>query len=86
MRRSHIHKNTKRHRDYASGGGLSTVIIAAMAKRTLQINVRMSNDDLALLKKAAQALWPGLELSTSTAVLSLAKKAAEEALHAKPKK
>ena len=58
----------------------------AMAKRTLQINVRMSNDDLALLQKAAGALWPGVELTTSTIVLSLAKKAAEEILRAKPKR
>ena len=34
----------------------------AMAKRTLQINVRMSNEDLALLQKAAVSLWPGVEL------------------------
>jgi len=52
----------------------------AMAKRTLQINVRMSNEDLALLQKAAAVLWPGVELTTSTIVLSLAKKAALEIL------
>jgi uncharacterized protein (DUF1778 family) len=52
-----------------------------MAKRTLQINVRMSNEDLALLQKAAGVLWPGVELTTSTIVLSLAKKAAGEILH-----
>jgi len=60
--------------------------MSAMAKRALQINVRMSNDDLALLQRAAAALWPGVELTTSTIVLSLAKKAAEEALRAKPKR
>jgi uncharacterized protein (DUF1778 family) len=53
----------------------------AMAKRTLQINVRMSNEDLALLQKAAAALWPGVELTTSTIVLSLAKRSAEQILH-----
>jgi len=58
----------------------------AMAKRTLQINVRMSNDDLALLKKAAATLWPGLELTTSTIVLSLAKKSAEEVLRTRKTK
>jgi uncharacterized protein (DUF1778 family) len=52
-----------------------------MAKRTLQINVRMSPEDLAELKKAAATLWPGLELTTSTAVLQLAKRAAQEILH-----
>ena len=53
----------------------------AMAKRTLQINVRMSNEDLALLKKAAATQWPDLELTTSTIVLSLAKKEADRILH-----
>ena len=57
-----------------------------MAKRTLQINVRMSNEDLALLQKAAKARWPDLELTTSTIVLSLAKKAAEQILQARKKK
>ena len=53
----------------------------AMAKRVLQINVRMSVEDLALLQKAAAAQWPGVELTTSTIVLSLAKKSAQEILH-----
>lgn len=53
----------------------------AMAKRTLQINVRMSNDDLALLRKAAATLWPGVELTMSTIVLSLAKRSAEQILY-----
>ena len=52
----------------------------AMAKRTLQINVRMSNKDSALLQKAAAAQWPGVELTTSTIVLSLAKRSAEQIL------
>ena len=79
-----MHPN--RHAHYASGKPLSSAKMIAMAKRTLQINVRMSNDDLALLQKAAGALWPGLELTTSTIVLSLAKKAAEEILRVKPKR
>lgn len=52
-----------------------------MAKRTLQINVRMSPEDLAEIKKAAATLWPGLEVTTSTAVLQFAKRAAREILH-----
>jgi hypothetical protein len=60
--------------------------MVAMAKRTLQINVRMSNEDLALLQKAAVSLWPGVDLTTSTIVRSLAKKAAEEILRAKRKR
>lgn len=51
-----------------------------MAKRTLQINVRMSSEDLALLQKAAATQWPGVDLTTSTIVLSLAKRSAEQIL------
>ena len=51
-----------------------------MAKRTLQINVHMSGEDLALLRKAAAvAKWP--EVTTSTLVLHLAKERAEQILH-----
>ena len=53
----------------------------AMAKRTRQVNVHMSPEDLDEIKKAAATLWPGLELTTSTAVLQLAKRAAREILH-----
>jgi uncharacterized protein (DUF1778 family) len=74
-------RNPNRHAHYASGKALSSAKMLAMAKRTLQINVRMSNEDLALLQKAAATLWPGVELTTSTIVLSLAKKSAEEVLH-----
>jgi uncharacterized protein (DUF1778 family) len=79
-------KNPNRHAHYASGRTLSRAKMLVMAKRTLQINVRMSSEDLALLQKAAAAQWPGIELTTSTAVLSLAKRAAEEILRGKPKK
>ena len=63
---------------------MSSRKIAAMAKRNLQLNIRLSDDDLALLKKAGAALWPGIPITTSTLILSLAKKAAEEVLGAKP--
>jgi uncharacterized protein (DUF1778 family) len=53
----------------------------AMGKRTMQVNVRMSSEDLSLLQKAAAEQWPDLELTTSTIVLSLAKKAADQILH-----
>lgn len=72
---------TNRHEHYSSGKTLSRAKMIAMAKRTLQINVRMSSEDLALLKKAAATLWPGVELTISTTVLALAKKSAEEVLH-----
>lgn len=85
MRHSQLLRSPKRHEHYTSGRPLSSVKLTAMAKRTLQINVRMASEDLALLQKGAAALWPGLDLTTSTIVLSLAKKAAEEALRAKEK-
>ena len=56
-------------------------------KRTLQVNVRMSEEDLSLLKKAAQVAWPGAILTTSSMLLSLSKMKAQEILAAaKPKK
>ena len=55
-------------------------------KRTLQVNVRMSEDDLALLKKAAQVAWPGAIMTTSSMLLSLSRMKAQEILASKPKK
>jgi uncharacterized protein (DUF1778 family) len=47
-------------------------------KRTEQVNVRLSPADLQLLRQAAERQWPGLELTNSTLLLTLAKlKAAE---------
>lgn len=80
MRLSQAVRHPNRHAHYASGKPLSRAKMLAMAKRTLQINVRMSAEDLALLQKAATVQWPGVELTTSTIVLSLAKKAADQIL------
>jgi uncharacterized protein (DUF1778 family) len=52
----------------------------AMAKKTEKVNVRMTSEDLALLRKAAATLWPGVEITTSMIVLTLAKRAAEQIL------
>ena len=45
-------------------------------KRTTQVNVKMSVEDFALLRKAADTLWPGAVISNSGILLGLAKMAA----------
>jgi hypothetical protein len=45
-------------------------------KRTVQVNVKMSGEDFALLKKAAEKLWPDAIISNSGILLGLAKIAA----------
>lgn len=49
-------------------------------KRTVQVNVRMSETDFDLLQKAASLLWPGAVISNSGILLGLARLAAREAL------
>lgn len=44
-----------------------------MAKRTVQVNVKMSEEDFALLKRAAAAHWPDAVITNSGIVLGLAK-------------
>jgi hypothetical protein len=46
-------------------------------KRTVQVNVKMSGEDFALLKAAAQKLWPDAVISNSGILLGLAKLAAK---------
>ena len=60
-------------------GNCKTPIQEAM-KRTTQVNVKMSPEDFALLKKAAAKKWPGAVLSNSGIVLGLAKISAREVL------
>ena len=55
----------------------------AMAKRDLQVSVKISKEDLALLRKACDTLWPGAPLTNSTLLLVLAKQRAEEILKRK---
>ena len=55
----------------------------AMAKRDLQVSVKISKEDLAMLKKACETIWPGAPLTNSTLLLALAKQRAEEILKKK---
>ena len=54
-------------------------------KRTVQVNVRMSEEDYELLKQAADKLWPEAIISNSGILLGLAKLAAKDILGSKPK-
>lgn len=47
-------------------------------KRTVQVNVKMSEEDFALLRKAAEKRWPDAVMTNSGIVLGLAKIAARE--------
>lgn len=73
-----VHSSTLRHRLFPRRERLSRAKILAMAKRTLQVNVHMSNEDLALLRKAAGVKWPEIEFSNSTLVLTLAREFAKQ--------
>ena len=44
------------------------------------MNVEMSTEDFALLRKAAEKLWPGAVISNSGILLGLAKMAASNVL------
>jgi len=47
-------------------------------KRTVQVNVKMSAKDFALLREAADKLWPGAVVTNSGIILGLAKMAATQ--------
>jgi hypothetical protein len=49
-------------------------------KRTIQMNVRMTDEDADLLKRAAEKRWPDAIMTRSGIVLALAKIAARETL------
>jgi hypothetical protein len=49
-------------------------------KRTVQVNVKMTQDDFAFLRKAAEKKWPDAVITNSGIVLALAKIAARETL------
>jgi uncharacterized protein (DUF1778 family) len=49
-------------------------------KRSAQVNVRLSPADMNLLRKAGKTLYPGLQVSNSTLVLTLARQRAQEIL------
>ncbi len=56
------------------------------SKRTVQINVKMSEEDFAILKKAAAAYWPDAVLTNSGIVLGLARIGARTVLSKGKKK
>jgi len=49
-------------------------------KRTVQVNVKMTEDDFGLLRKAAEKRWPDAVITNSGIVLALARIAARETL------
>jgi hypothetical protein len=49
-------------------------------KRTVQVNVKMTETDFQLLQKAAERRWPDAVITNSGIVLALAKIAARETL------
>jgi len=49
-------------------------------KRTVQVNVKMTQDDFELLRKAAEKRWPDAVMTNSGIVLALAKIAARDTL------
>jgi hypothetical protein len=55
-------------------------------KRTIQVNVKMSEDDFALLRKAANKHWPDAVITNSGIVLALARIAARDLLSPRKKK
>jgi hypothetical protein len=52
-------------------------------KRTIQVNVKMTEEDFELLRKASQKRWPDAVMTNSGIVLGLAKIAARQTLKKK---
>jgi hypothetical protein len=49
-------------------------------KRTVQVNVKMTEEDFQLLRKASERRWPDAVLTNSGIVLALARIAARQTL------
>lgn len=49
-------------------------------KRSLSVSIKMTEEDLALFKKAADHIWPKAVLTRSSIVLGLARLGAEAVL------
>jgi len=49
-------------------------------KRSLQVNVRLSPENLKLMRQAAEHMWPGVPLSNSTLLLTLANQKVQEVM------
>lgn len=78
-----------RLREVPRGGTKNTLSIVAPQpgildtqgmKRTVQVNVKMTEEDFGLLRKAAEKRWPDAVITNSGIVLALAKIAAREIL------
>jgi uncharacterized protein (DUF1778 family) len=54
-------------------------------KRTVQVNVRLSEEDFDLIKKAAAKIWPDAVLSNSGILLGLARLAAKQVVESTKK-
>jgi hypothetical protein len=54
-------------------------------KRTVQVNVKMTQEDFEMLSRAAEKKWPDAVMTNSGIVLALAKIAAREAIGKKSK-
>jgi hypothetical protein len=55
--------------------------MAETPKRTVQVNVKMSEEDFALLQDAARVRWPEAIISNSGILLGLAKIEAKRTLN-----
>jgi uncharacterized protein (DUF1778 family) len=55
-------------------------------KRSTSVTVKMTEEDYALLERAANSIWPRAVLTKSSIVLGLAKIAAEDALSKQPRR
>lgn len=55
-------------------------------KRTIQVNVKMTEEDVKMLRKAAEKRWPDAVITNSGIVLALARIAARETLGTKERK
>jgi uncharacterized protein (DUF1778 family) len=49
-------------------------------KRDKQVSVRVSSEDIALLRQAAEKLWSDLDISTASVLLNLARARAKQVL------
>lgn len=60
-------------------------LMADIGKRSVQVNVRLSEQDFRLIKQAAAKIWPDAVLTNSGILLGLAKIAAKQVVDS-PKK
>lgn len=83
--------NSTAQPDIGSGKGIRSVLIVTLLvcpkcpiqegmKRTVQVNVKMTEEDFRLLKRAAEKRWPDAVITNSGIVLALAKIAARQTL------